>query len=112
MPDLGRFIKAKREQAGLSQKELGEAAGLSDSSIQRIEVGSRKTPGWDTLCKIAKALDFHPFEILAYAGYISDEDLKPYSQQIRGLDELTQEELRCVQLFTDFVKANRPIDEQ
>lgn len=112
MHDLGQFIKAKREAAGLTQKELGEAAGLSDSSIQRIEAGSRKTPVWDTLCKIAKALNFHPFEILKYAGYISKEDLRPYTQQIKGLDELTQQELRYVQLFADFVRANRPIEDE
>ena len=55
MLELGQFIKEKRESAGLSQKALGEAAGISDSAVQRIESGSRKTPGWETLCKIAKA---------------------------------------------------------
>lgn len=107
MLELGQFIKQKREASGLSQKALGEAAGLSDSAIQRIEAGSRKTPNWETLCKIAKALDFHPFEILQNAGYITEDDLRPYIYPIKGLTELSQEELSCVQLFADFVKANR-----
>ena len=112
MLELGQFIKEKREAVGLSQKALGTAAGISDSAIQRIEAGSRKNPGWDTLCKIAKALGIHPFEILQNAGYITAEDLKPYSQPIKGLDELNQIELRYVQLFADFIKANRPSDEK
>lgn len=112
MLELGQFIKEKRESAGLSQKALGEAAGISDSAVQRIESGSRKTPGWETLCKIAKALDFHPFEILQNAGYITVEDLKPYSQPVKGLGELNQAELRYVQLFADFIKANRQSDEK
>ena len=112
MLELGQFIKEKRKSAGLSQKALGEAAGISDSAVQRIESGLRKTPCWETLCKIAKALDFHPFEILQNAGYITAEDLKPYSQPVKGLGELNQIELRYVQLFADFIKANRQSDEK
>jgi len=112
MLELGQFIKEKREAAGLSQKALGAAAGISDSAVQRIEAGERKTPGWDTLCKIAKALDFHPFEILQNAGYITAEDLKPYSQPLQGLSELNQTELKYVQLFADFIKANRPSEKK
>lgn len=107
MLELGQFIKEKREASGMSQKTLGEAAGISDSAIQRIEAGTRKSPGWDTLCKIAKALEIHPFVILQSAGYITTEDLQPYSPSIKGLSDLNERELQCVQLFTDFVKAQR-----
>ena len=112
MLELGQFIKEKRESAGLSQKALGAAAGISDSAVQRIETGTRKTPGWETLCKIAKALNFHPFEILQIAGYITTEDLKPYSQPISGLENLNQTELRFVQLFVNFISTNRNADEE
>lgn len=107
MLELGQFIKEKREASGMSQKALGEVAGLSDSAIQRIEAGTRKTPSWDTLCKIAKALDIHPFEILQNAGYITIEDLHLYSSPIKGLNILNERELCYVQLFTDFVIAQR-----
>lgn len=107
MLELGPFIKRKRKAAGFSQKALGEVAGISDSAIQRIETGSRKVPNWDTLCKIAKALNFHPFEILQNAGYITVADLEPYSQPIRGLSEFSPTELTYIQKFADFVKATR-----
>lgn len=45
------MIKNKREAAGLSQKRLGSACGLSDSEIMKIENGQRKTPSWKNLCK-------------------------------------------------------------
>ena len=112
MIKLGQFIKEKREASGLSQKALGVAAGISDSAVQRIETGSRQTPGWDTLCKIAKALGFHPFEILKNAGYITAEDLKPYSPPIKGLSELNLTELQYVQLYVDFIRANRHSDKK
>lgn len=42
MPNLGEMIKNKREAAGLSQKRLGTACGLSDSEIMKIEMDSAK----------------------------------------------------------------------
>ena len=71
MPELGQFLKEKREFSGLSLKKLSSVTGISDSELLKIENGTRKKPGWEHLCKIAKALNFHPFEILLNAGYIS-----------------------------------------
>lgn len=51
MPNLGEMIKNKREAAGLSQKRLGTACGLSDSEIMKIENGQRKTPSWKICAK-------------------------------------------------------------
>ena len=107
MLELGQFIKEKRESSGLSQKALGDIAGISDSEIHKIETGARKNPAWENLCKIAKALGSHPFEILQYAGYITEEELKPYISPLKGLEELNSRELQNVQLFIDFIKTQR-----
>lgn len=109
MLELGEFIKEKRLSAGLSFKKLSIASDVSDSEIKRIENGTRKNPSWNTLCKIAKALDFHPFEILLNAGYISEKDIHPVSQ-LKGLDDLNENELNIVQLFIDFIKTKRDDD--
>ena len=106
MLELGQFVKERRTAAGLSQKKLGKAIGVSDSEIQRIEAGERQTANWENLCKIAKALSFHPFEILRIAGYISEEDIHPVSQ-LKGLDDLSKSEVYTVQLFIDFIKTQR-----
>lgn len=106
MLELGEFIKEKRQSAGLSFKKLSIASDVSDSEIKRIENGTRKNPSWNTLCKIARALDFHPFEILLNAGYISPEDIHPVSQ-LKGLDDLNESELNIVQIFIDFIKTQR-----
>ena len=107
MFEFGQFIKEKREALGLTQKALGEAAGLSDAAIQRIETGSRKTPNWTSLCSIAKALELHPFEILQKAGYITSNDLEPYVSPIKGLEQMNARELRYLQLFADFIISQR-----
>lgn len=102
MPSLGELIKNKREAAGLSLKRLGIACGVSDSEIMKIENGSRKSPNWNILCEISKTLDFHPFELLLAAGYITENDIHPNSQ-IHGLEKLSADDVKMVQLFIDFL---------
>lgn len=111
MHDLGKMIKEKREAYGISQKRLGCACGLSDSEIMKIEKGERKSPNWINLCKIAKALDFHPFEILLEAGYITEDDIHP-NLKLHRLDKLNKNELEIVQLFVDFMIQRKEIDNQ
>lgn len=103
MPNLGQFIKSKRESSGLSLKKLSSATGISDTEILKIENGTRQKPSWEHLCKIAKALHFHPFEVLLNAGYISESDIHPPSL-ISGLEDLNKQQLHTVQLFVDFIK--------
>ena len=49
---VGEMIKKRREALKVSLKKLGEACGVSDSEILKIESGERKSPNWNTLCKI------------------------------------------------------------
>lgn len=109
MSKLGQLIKDKREAVGLSQKKLGNACDLSDSEIMKIENGVRKKPNWENLCRIAQALDFHPFELLLEAGYISEEDIHP-SIQLHGLENLDSSDIDYLQLFIDFMISRKSID--
>lgn len=102
MSAVGELIKSRREEKGLSQKRLGTICGVSDSEILRIESGDRKSPSWNTLCLIAKALDIHPFEFLLAAGYISEDDIHP-GNLITGLDRLNANGIKAVQLYIDFI---------
>lgn len=111
MTALGQFIKDKREAVNLSQKELGSKCRISDSAIQRIETGATASPNWDLLCKIAKALDFHVFEVLRIAGYITDADINP-AHSIRRLDRLNNDDLNMVQTFIDFLISRRNCSEK
>ena len=109
MSNLGQLIKSKREAIGLSQKKLGSACELSDSEIMKIENGVRKKPNWENLCKIAQALNFHPFELLLAAGYISEKDIHP-DTNLHGLENLDSSDINCVQLFIDFMISRKSTD--
>ncbi|HEY3788041.1 MAG TPA: helix-turn-helix transcriptional regulator [Urbifossiella sp.] len=48
-------LKRLREEAGMSQAALADAAGLNVFGVAKIEQGLRE-PGWATVLKLAAAL--------------------------------------------------------
>lgn len=109
MSNVGKLIKEKRTASGLSQKRLGNACGISDSEIMKIENGTRKTPNWKNLCKIAKALGIHPFDILLAAGYISKSDFNSCNK-LHNLEKLDDTDYRYLQLLIDFMISRKESD--
>lgn len=56
-PSFGEFIRQRREQRGLTQRELAVRLGFkSIAHISDIE-SNKRSPGPDTLPKLAEALD-------------------------------------------------------
>ncbi|MER6182964.1 helix-turn-helix transcriptional regulator [Streptomyces sp. NPDC001652] len=60
---LGHRIADLRQQAELSQEELGNLAGMDRRSIQRYESG-RRDPRYSDLLLIAHALRVHVTDLL------------------------------------------------
>jgi transcriptional regulator with XRE-family HTH domain len=48
-------LRELRENAGWTQQQLAEKAGLTRDGVAQLETGRRK-PGWDTVVAICKAL--------------------------------------------------------
>lgn len=61
---LGETIQDRREQVGLTQDELSDRAGLSYSTLSKIERGVVKNPSVFTISSIATALGCSIDEIL------------------------------------------------
>ena len=61
---MGINIKELRRQAGLSQGELGNRAGVSKQAISNWELG-KAIPSGDNLLKLAEALKVEPRVLLA-----------------------------------------------
>ena len=63
---IGAKIRELRKARGLTQKELGERAGIAEPTIRRYELG-KLNPKFETVQKIAKALNvpeafFYPID--------------------------------------------------
>ena len=59
----GRQVRRYRERAGLSQRQLGAAAGIGHSYISRLEA-DLNSPSVTTLCRLARALGVDPRDLL------------------------------------------------
>ncbi|MGH1376988.1 MAG: helix-turn-helix domain-containing protein [Alphaproteobacteria bacterium] len=58
--DLGKSIANRRQKLNMTQEALALHVELSVRSIQRIEAGKDQQPPYETLFKIALALDTDP----------------------------------------------------
>ena len=69
---VGEFIKAQRELANLSLRQLAEMASISNPYLGQIERGLYK-PSADVLKNIAGALRISAESIYAQAGLLDEE---------------------------------------
>ena len=68
--NAGEYIRRRRIEKGLSQRQLAAVSGVSNSEISRIEAGERQNPSPAVLRAISKALAVPYEELLAEAGYL------------------------------------------
>ena len=57
-------VERIREDRGLTQEQLGWAAGLHQTAVARIESGERR-PTLDTIFKLAQGLEVPPADLFA-----------------------------------------------
>lgn len=75
--EIGEKIKSKRKALNLTQLELAEKIGLTESSISRYESGKIATMPTSTVNKICDVLGIEPSELLGLTPENSFEyDLK------------------------------------
>jgi transcriptional regulator with XRE-family HTH domain len=71
---LGALIRRLRKEKGLTQAVLGEAVGVGESYVSKIEADKLSyTPSEDTLRLIAKELEIDPLILLSLAEKTPEE---------------------------------------
>ena len=63
---FGERLKSLRKAAGLTLEQLGERVGMRHQNIARLESGGRE-PSWDTVKRLAKALNVSTDEFVTEA---------------------------------------------
>lgn len=95
---VGEKIRTLRNDQKITQKELGEACGIAESTIRRYELG-KLNPKYETRKKIADALGVPVFQLLPDdAPHTKALDKNCYSfgdkmLAVRKEKHITQEEL-------------------
>src|SRR5436305_10019917 len=73
--ELGRAIRRKREEAGLSLRDVADETGVSASTLSRIENGTGK-PDADNIARLAGWLDM-PIERVMHQNHASGAEQPP-----------------------------------
>ena len=100
---VGQRIRIKREEKGLSQKELATLIGYdSKSAVSYIESDKRELP-FDKLSEVAKALDVSPNWLL---GWSEDPVLikTDLAITIEELETLDSDQLARIRDYIQFLK--------
>lgn len=96
---VGKIIRDKRIEAGLSQDKLADIIGVSQSHIAAIERGAIKTPRRETLIKFQEALGFDLTEYMpppetedrAQARYLSHHMIEYRKRTGRSRADIAKE---------------------
>jgi transcriptional regulator with XRE-family HTH domain len=104
--DIGSFIKAQREAAQVSVRQLAEKAGVSNPYLSQIERGLRK-PSAEVLNQIAKALRVSAEVLYVQAGILEPSAKSEVRDAIVTDTAITERQKQVLlDIYTSFVQQN------
>jgi|WetSurMetagenome_2_1015567.scaffolds.fasta_scaffold1371283_1 transcriptional regulator with XRE-family HTH domain len=84
--EFNEFLRKRREEIGLTQKELAEKTGISRYSIINYENGRRSRPSFPIITKLAEALEVSTGDLwegsTSYSGKLTDKDGNEYPGEV------------------------------
>lgn len=73
---IGKRIKRRREELGLTQVDLAKKMGYQDRSAISMVENDKRDITWENVCKYAKALNCSPSYLMKWEDPIPDDDLE------------------------------------
>lgn len=108
LTSIGDFIRAQREAAEVSVRELARVAGVSNPYLSQIERGLRK-PSAEILQQIAKALSVSAETLYVRAGLLDEGSDHHLVAEAIGLDEALTDVQRAalLDMYAQFITHNQ-----
>jgi transcriptional regulator with XRE-family HTH domain len=91
---LAEYLRAERERAGISQRQLASRVGIHNSYLARLENGETAHPSADLLQRIADMLEISSTDLLAFIGVKPPEGLPELAPYLRAKYHLSDESIR------------------
>lgn len=108
--DIGSYIRAQREGAQVSLRELARTAGVSNPYLSQIERGLRK-PSAEILQQIAKGLRISAEALYVQAGILEEKPASAVTDAVRADSTLTERQKQVLlDVYQSFRKENGPED--
>jgi transcriptional regulator with XRE-family HTH domain len=99
---FGAFVRAQRQLANISQRQLGRLSGISDSYLSQMERGLYR-PSPEVMRSLAKAFGMKPAALYAQFGLLDEDEAADGGTQsprveeaIRSDDRLSTDEKRAL----------------
>jgi transcriptional regulator with XRE-family HTH domain len=104
--DIGSFIKAQREAAQVSIRQLADKAGVSNPYLSQIERGLRK-PSADVLNQLAKALRVSAEVLYVKAGMLEPGEPNAVRDAIVTDTAISERQKQVLlDIYTSFIQQN------
>lgn len=104
--DIGSFIRAQRETAQVSMRQLAERSGVSNPYLSQVERGLRK-PSADVLAQIAKALRVSAEVLYVRAGILEHSETSQVRDAIITDTAITERQKQILlDIYASFTQQN------
>lgn len=77
---LSYMLYMRRQQKGLSQRQLANVVGISNAELSKIESGIRQSPNLINLIKLCEVLNINPIKLLILTNFIDKKYLKEFTE--------------------------------
>lgn len=106
--DIGSYIRAQRESAQVSLRQLAKTAGVSNPYLSQIERGLR-TPSAEILQQIAKGLRISAEALYVKAGILEQRPAGAVSDAVLIDEHLTERQKQVLlDIYQSFRRENEP----
>lgn len=102
---IGPFIRAQREAAEVSIRQLAERAGVSNPYLSQIERGLRK-PSAEVLAQIARGLRLSAEVLYSRAGILELREASPVRDAVLTAPDLTERQREVLVEIYESFRAN------
>jgi transcriptional regulator with XRE-family HTH domain len=110
--DIGSFIRAQRETAQVSVRQLAERSGVSNPYLSQVERGLRK-PSADVLAQIAKALRVSAEVLYVRAGMLEPSETSEVRDAVVTDTAITERQKQILlDIYAAFVQQNESTQEE
>lgn len=104
--DIGSFIRAQRESAQVSLRQLATLTGVSNPYLSQIERGLRK-PSAEVLSQIAKGLRMSSEALYVRAGFLDERPHSPVRDALEADVVLTERQKHTLlEIYETFCRGN------
>lgn len=104
--DIGSFIRAQRESAQVSLRQLATLTGVSNPYLSQIERGLRK-PSAEVLSQIAKGLRLSSEALYVRAGFLDERPHSPVRDAVEADLGLTdRQKSTLLDIYETFCREN------